>query len=259
MVLVLAGSAIVGIASVTGAKDDDGGGASNPLLGDILIVAAQVITAFQMVVEEKFVNGRKIPALQAVGWEGVWGFSVLSLVLIAMYYIPGVPALGSSPDHFEDTPDAFVQIKNSPALLAACLGNVFSIAFFNFFGISVTKSMSAAHRMVLDSLRTIVIWAVSLSVGWQKHFSYLQLVGFIVLLAGTMVYNEVVHIPGLYYPEKGDESESQRELLRHEASGPHSEADNHLGAPGGPGSPPPALDDQWFSPKLTHYQAMSKA
>ena len=36
-----------------------------------------------------------------------------------------------------------------------CAGLI-SIAFFNFFGISVTKDMSAAHRMVLDSLRTLV-------------------------------------------------------------------------------------------------------
>lgn len=30
----------------------------------------QVITAAQMVVEEKYVGGLDIPALQAVGWEG---------------------------------------------------------------------------------------------------------------------------------------------------------------------------------------------
>jgi FtsH-binding integral membrane protein len=53
-------------------------------------------------------------------------------------------------------------------LFLACLGNVLSIAFFNFFGLSVTKYMSATHRMVLDSLRTIIIWAVSLLVGWQS-------------------------------------------------------------------------------------------
>jgi hypothetical protein len=35
--------------------------------------------------------------------------------------------------------------------------------------------MSATHRMILDSLRTIVIWGVSLMVGWQS-FNYLQLV-----------------------------------------------------------------------------------
>ena len=90
----------------------------------------------------------------------MWGFSVLSMVLVGMYYAPGIPAFGSTSDHFENTGDALIQISRSGPLAFACAGNVFSIAFFNFFGLSVTKYMSATHRMVLDSLRTIVIWGV---------------------------------------------------------------------------------------------------
>jgi hypothetical protein len=40
------------------------------MLGDLLIIGAQVVAATQMVLEEKFVSGLDIPALQAVGWEG---------------------------------------------------------------------------------------------------------------------------------------------------------------------------------------------
>jgi hypothetical protein len=40
--------------------------------GDLLIIGAQVIAASQMVLEEKFVSGLDIPALQAVGWEGMY-------------------------------------------------------------------------------------------------------------------------------------------------------------------------------------------
>jgi hypothetical protein len=40
--------------------------------GDMLIVGAQVVAASQMVLEEKFVSGLDIPALQAVGWEGTY-------------------------------------------------------------------------------------------------------------------------------------------------------------------------------------------
>ena len=39
-------------------------------LGDLLIIIAQIITAAQMVYEEKFVMKHNIPPLQAVGWEG---------------------------------------------------------------------------------------------------------------------------------------------------------------------------------------------
>ena len=68
-----------------------------------------------------------------------------------------------------------------------------SIAFFNFAGISVTKEMSATTRMVLDSVRTLVIWTVSLLpfVKWQE-FHALQLVGFIVLVTGMCIYNNII-------------------------------------------------------------------
>ena len=87
------------------------------------------------------------------------------------------------------------QISTSRMLEMAVLGNILSIAFFNYFGISVTQSMSATHRMVLDSIRTMVIWVFSLAVGWQS-FAALQVVGFTILLFGTLVYNELLVVPG---------------------------------------------------------------
>lgn len=55
----------------------------------------------------------------------------------------------------------------------------------------VTKEISATTRMVLDSVRTMVIWAVSLLIGWQS-FHYLQVVGFVSLIFGMCVYNNII-------------------------------------------------------------------
>ena len=55
----------------------------------------------------------------------------------------------------------------------------------------MTKEMSATTRMVLDSVRTLVIWGVSLGVGWQK-FQFLQLIGFLILVTGMCVYNDLL-------------------------------------------------------------------
>jgi len=122
---------IVGVASVLFPDTTNAASASNPLLGDVIIVLAQIIAAVQMVVEEKLVSGRGIHALQAVGWEGVWGFGVLSCVLVGMFYAPGLDGFTAGLMHFEDTPDALAQIANSRPLAAACFGNILSIAFFN--------------------------------------------------------------------------------------------------------------------------------
>jgi len=170
---------------------------SNIVLGDVLIIIAQIITAIQMVYEEKFVTANDIPPLQAVGWEGVFGFLTLSLLLIPMYYIH-VPSPFNNNAHgvIEDFPDAIAQIMDNKLLIIAISGTVSSIAFFNFAGISVTKEMSATTRMVLDSVRTLVIWIVSLLWGWQ-NFHYLQIIGFSSLLFGMSLYNNIV-IPQLW-------------------------------------------------------------
>lgn len=112
-----------------------------------------------------------------------------------MYYIEvGVPFNDNAHESLEDLPDGLVQIKNSGQLVMALLGTVISIAFFNFAGISVTKEISATTRMVLDSVRTLVIWVIALLLGWQA-FQWLQVVGFAALLFGMCVYNNVLGHP----------------------------------------------------------------
>jgi len=219
VVLVAIGSALVGLAGIVG-KNSDNQTYPHQTVGNLIIIGAQVIVASQMVIEERLIGGYNIPALEVVGFEGVWGLFLLSLALIGMYFIPkpelfcpaefkACPDAKCDLDHFEDTPDALLQIGNSAIVAVATLGNVLSIAGFNFFGISVTKHLNAATRMVLDSVRTIVIWAVSVAVGWDVIDAtdpgfWTQFAGFIVLLVGTMVYNRILSVPFLTYPDAED-------------------------------------------------------
>lgn len=193
ILFVIIGLAVVGAADFMTSNDSERYSRNNIITGDLLIILAQIITSVQMVYEEKYVTGLNIPALQAVGWEGFFGFSVLGLLLVPMYYIKvGVP-FSVFPDggSLEDFFDAIAQIENSGQLAVALTGTVISIAFFNFAGISVTKEMSATTRMVLDSVRTVVIWVVALGVGWQE-FHWLQVLGFVGLIFGMCLYNNVL-------------------------------------------------------------------
>jgi len=178
--------------------DADSGGVGDAILGDILIVCAQVVVSFQMVYEEKILTKYDIAPLQAVGWEGFWGFLGMSLCLVIFYFVPVQQALWSydptPPYNLEDSIDGFIQLGNNPLLLVAILGTIFSIAFFNYAGQTVTKELSATNRMVLDSVRTLVIWLFSISIGWQK-FQYLQVIGFIILLTGMSLYNDLLIMP----------------------------------------------------------------
>ncbi|XP_037002603.1 solute carrier family 35 member F6 isoform X1 [Artibeus jamaicensis] len=209
----IAGLVVVGLADLL-SKHDDQHKLSEVITGDLLIIMAQVIVAIQMVLEEKFVYKHNVHPLRAVGTEGLFGFVILSLLLVPMYYIPAGSFSGNPRGTLEDALDAFCQVGRQPLIALALLGNISSIAFFNFAGISVTKELSATTRMVLDSLRTVVIWALSLALGWEAFHS-LQILGFLILLTGTALYNGL-HRPLLARLSRGrplaDEGEQERLL-----------------------------------------------
>jgi hypothetical protein len=58
----------------------------------------------------------------------------------------------------------------------------------------ITKYASAAQRSTVDTSRTLVIWLVFIAMG-QEHFLVGELAGFVLLVAGTLVYNEIIELP----------------------------------------------------------------
>ncbi|XP_039577488.1 solute carrier family 35 member F6 isoform X2 [Passer montanus] len=156
--------------------------------GDLLILLAQGIVSIQMVLEEKFIFSHDVHPLRAVGTEGLFGFSILALLLAPLSFIPAGRLSGNPRGALEDPADAWCQIRRDPRILAPLLANVGSISFFNFAGLSVTRELSATTRTVLDSLRTLLVWALSLALSWE-HFHALQIPGFALLLAGAALYN----------------------------------------------------------------------
>lgn len=59
--------------------------------------------------------------------------------------------------------------------------------------------------MVLDSMRTVVIWSVSLGLGWQK-FIPIQLFGLASLILGTTWFNKIM-LPKFLRPQNSEEDE----------------------------------------------------
>ena len=113
----------------------------------------------------------------------------MTICLVIFFFIPVSDSSWSysptPPWALEDALDGFIQLGNNPLLLVAILGTVFSIAFFNFAGLTVTQELSATTRMVLDSVRTLVIWLFSIIIGWQS-FQYLQVRTLIILKVKTL-------------------------------------------------------------------------
>jgi hypothetical protein len=81
-----------------------------------------------------------------------------------------------------------------PSALACSIFIIISIALFNATGVAITKYASAAQRSTIDTSRTLLIWMVSLGLGWETFLPW-ELLGFVFLVIGTFIYNEIVVVP----------------------------------------------------------------
>jgi len=158
------------------------------VLGIFFVLFAQLFTATQFVVEEKIMEKYSVTPLYAVGLEGFFGAATIVISMPAL-------AMWASRSTFFDLPRGWHQMIDNPTVLWSGIIIALSIAFFNFFGLSVTRHVSASSRSLTDTCRTLSIWLVSLGLGWEKFVfpvSLLQVAGFGLLVYGTLMFNDIV-------------------------------------------------------------------
>ncbi|OJJ41979.1 hypothetical protein ASPZODRAFT_137599, partial [Penicilliopsis zonata CBS 506.65] len=161
------------------------------VIGVLLIAAAQIFTATQFVLEEWILEHYAMDPLQVVGWEGIFGFSVTFVGMIVMYFVVGRTPAGQY--GYFDLREGWREVHN-PAVAWSSLAIMISIGGFNFFGLSVTRTVSATSRSTIDTCRTLFIWIVSLGLGWES-FKWLQVLGFVMLVYGTFLFNDIIAPP----------------------------------------------------------------
>ncbi|KAJ3291177.1 hypothetical protein HK104_006285 [Borealophlyctis nickersoniae] len=172
-------------------------------VGVLMVVLAQTFTALQFVIEEKIMARYELPAIKAVGLEGLFGLISVAIGMPIMYL-----AAGKNQGNFFDIPVGWHQMISHEQILWAGIGIIFSIAFFNWFGLSVTRNISATSRSTIDTCRTLFIWMISLALGWE-NFKWLQVVGFLVLIYGTFLFNDVISPPPFQMCQKPVEAEGE--------------------------------------------------
>jgi drug/metabolite transporter (DMT)-like permease len=152
--LVVAGVSIVGLSSVLYPQErpsvfdeEEVPFDWQSFLGVVFVLGAQILTATQFVVEEKIMSRYHIKPLRAVGLEGSFGLLSVLAGMPVLYAIFG----NSRP--FFDMPRGWHQITGNPAVWGTGIAIAFSIAFFNFFGLSITTTVSATARSTIDTCR----------------------------------------------------------------------------------------------------------
>ena len=221
---VIIGLCIVGLNAVLKGGSSAG---ENPAFGILLCVISQVFSCFLFITEEKLLKGYETPPLKAVGLEGMWGVLCYILLLFIFYFIrceswPSVLKTGvcfeddKGKIRFENAIFAIRQIYDNRNLKIYLSLYVLSIAFFNFSGLTISKYVSSTARTIVDTLRTIVIWVFFLTMPFvpqktKETFSWLQLLGFLILILGGLIYNEILVLPFCGFADNTKEAIKNRE------------------------------------------------
>ena len=202
------GLSLVGLNSILNDKDSDV--AKNPVVGIILLSTSQLFTSTEYIIQEKFIKHYDVHPFQLVGFEGLWG-SIMYGILLSIFQVVSCDEWSDTlregicftndekESYIEDTRFAFQQMWDNKNLLVVYIFYVVSIALYNIVGINLTKLVSSTARAVVDTVRTVFIWAFFLFFtpvdGTKEDFHILQFIGFIFLVCGTLVYNEIVTLP----------------------------------------------------------------
>jgi len=195
--IVMAGLILVGLTGMI--RPDSSGGtnatAAQALGGILLVLAGSAINSLQNVFEERLLKGTTVDALEVVGWEGIFG-SVLSIfIMLPIAQNVSGPDVGCA----ENSRDTLMQLTGSAGMTITVLGYSVSLALMNFYSQLLSKYLSAVHRMLISTLRVVLVWIINLYIfygfpygeNYGENFdvySLLQLTGFFMLLGGTVVY-----------------------------------------------------------------------
>ena len=206
---VILGLFFVGLTAVI-YKSDAAGESKNPFAGMAFLFCAQFFSSTQYTIQEKLVKNYSVNSFQLVGFEGLWGATIYTLMLVVFQQVDcsgwseSLQAFCIKNEkgewHLEDALFAFRQMGDNHVLLGVVILHVTSIALYNFVGINLTQLVSSTARAIVDTVRTVFVWLFFLIpwdfgiIGIREYFYVLQFFGFMLLISGTIIYNEIIEL-----------------------------------------------------------------
>lgn len=187
----LLGIGLIGYVALSGETGWSTG--NNAVIAFFLAVAACWFGAVQNVWEEKTMRQYTISPELLTGLEGVYGagFGVIVLVFLNLFHEANTAA------------DVLIMWRRT-IILCIFLGFLVVIPPNKYGSRAVTCYNSAIMKGLIEVARVSLVWMVELLCGWDR-FSWTELVGFVTITLGTMVYGKMVKVPCLSYEEEPEE------------------------------------------------------
>jgi len=212
IVFVLLGAVIVSLARVY----QDGGSAEstdpkNIFLGIILVLMSDLAYAMESVSSEVFLRSHgEVSTLTIIGIMGVWGLLYMTIAFPILATTKDTADITNNLWH-ENFLDTWHQVLNN-RVLASLLGSTyFALVIFNVALFTLIRKTSALHLTILRMLVAPLVWCLDLVFGlwdcetvngqhkcsnnaeaWMTPWSWIHLLGFLVLVLGTSIYHGVV-------------------------------------------------------------------
>jgi len=196
ILMMVSAAVLVGAASMLNGDSAGSGSPKEQAVGMVLLAFSQLVFAAQNLVEESFMADMKVDAALIVGMEGAWGLLIMSPALLVAQFAPGSDVGGV----LENTADSLMLMRTNHFVLASAIFLVFGFFVTNYALICMSGQLGATFRIVIDNLRTLIVWLVGLAVftytkddpiplgeEWQQY-SYVQVIGFAVMILAVFVY-----------------------------------------------------------------------
>lgn len=168
--------------------------AKDNVLGVILTLLGTVFAALFYVTEEIFLRGVQLEASLAVTNEGFWGL-ILHAILMPIYESVDDPFSSANPKpKMENCYAWYYQSKSSPLIAGLIASQVIFTLGFNQAGCEITNRVASATRTTFETIRVILIWIISIGIGWETWHSIatpIRIVGFVLVTTGVFLYNNV--------------------------------------------------------------------
>ena len=203
--------AIIGITMVQvvdvlySSEDESSHSSSDTVIGLLTVAVSLIFTGMQFVYEEYMFRCYDVDVFEMVGFEGIFGL-IFNVALVAGFSYTKCPSwikCGGG-EYVESVSMYFQQLRDNALLMGLCIAEVFSMAISVSIAVTITKKISATSRALADITRTFVIWGFGLvltATVANKIYHYeslnllenlLQLVGFIVVVTGTLLYHDLI-------------------------------------------------------------------
>merc|ERR1712050_548650 len=102
-------------------------------------------------------------------------------------------------------------LQNSSTLDTIWFVLFLSCLIYNLSGTMITSYLSAVHRVIIEAMRTLVVWFFAIIVHYYVDkesgfgealtpYSWLEALGFAIVFVGQLLYGALVKVPGLTYP-----------------------------------------------------------